>query len=245
MKKIINAWGFENHMDPVVLDNYDNLVLSLEGFEPNIIKIIESARISCFSKREDNLMMWSHYADGLRGFCLEFDTKFILDNNDVELLEVLYQNNPSEIDTAEIAVLHDQVHYHENAIYEAEIKQKNILLKKLENNSLKEDLKIYNDSLDTVYKRSNVIHQKMLATKSIEWSYEEELRIILHSKNNNNLGVFMKYPKKSLKSIIIGQKMPVKQQQTIMKIIKAKRNKILIKKASVIDGRFHIKITDM
>lgn len=38
-------------MDPVVLDNYDNLVLSLEGFEPNIIKIIESARISCFSKR--------------------------------------------------------------------------------------------------------------------------------------------------------------------------------------------------
>jgi hypothetical protein len=53
--------------------------------------------------------------------------------------------------------------------------------------------------------KNSDIYQKMLATKSLEWSYEEDLRIILHTDSNNNLGKFMKYPTKSLKSIIIGQ----------------------------------------
>jgi hypothetical protein len=31
--------------------------------------------IACFSEVVDNILMWAHYADGHRGFCLEFDTK--------------------------------------------------------------------------------------------------------------------------------------------------------------------------
>jgi hypothetical protein len=30
--------------------------------------------VACFSAKNDDLLMWSHYADGHRGFCLEFDT---------------------------------------------------------------------------------------------------------------------------------------------------------------------------
>lgn len=30
--------------------------------------------VSCFSERVDNLLMWSHYGDHCKGFCLEFDT---------------------------------------------------------------------------------------------------------------------------------------------------------------------------
>ena len=32
--------------------------------------------VACFSKTVDDILMWSHYADGHRGFCLEFDTGF-------------------------------------------------------------------------------------------------------------------------------------------------------------------------
>lgn len=32
--------------------------------------------IACFSEENDNLLMWSHYARGHQGFCLEFDTSF-------------------------------------------------------------------------------------------------------------------------------------------------------------------------
>lgn len=32
-------------------------------------------RICCFTANKDNLLMWSHYADAHRGFCLEFDAR--------------------------------------------------------------------------------------------------------------------------------------------------------------------------
>jgi len=31
---------------------------------------------SCFAERNDNILMWSHYANSHKGFCLEFDTSF-------------------------------------------------------------------------------------------------------------------------------------------------------------------------
>lgn len=40
----------------------------------NIIKQIRSSLImSCFSKRYDSILMWSHYADKHRGVCIEFE----------------------------------------------------------------------------------------------------------------------------------------------------------------------------
>lgn len=33
----------------------------------------EQRGVACFSAKNDDLLMWSHYADGHRGFCLEFD----------------------------------------------------------------------------------------------------------------------------------------------------------------------------
>ena len=73
-------------------------------------------------KNADNLLMWAHYDNGLRGFCLEFDKDFILtDEVNANIFEVLYENKPSTIDTAVSAVLIDQADYHEDAIYDTEI----------------------------------------------------------------------------------------------------------------------------
>lgn len=40
---------------------------------PSIKDMRKKARISCFSKRNDSILMWSHYADSHRGVCIEFD----------------------------------------------------------------------------------------------------------------------------------------------------------------------------
>ena len=32
--------------------------------------------VACFSETCDNLLMWSHYTNGHRGFCLEYDTRY-------------------------------------------------------------------------------------------------------------------------------------------------------------------------
>jgi len=37
-------------------------------------QVTESIGIFCLSACKDNLLMWSHYADGHRGICLEFST---------------------------------------------------------------------------------------------------------------------------------------------------------------------------
>jgi hypothetical protein len=36
-------------------------------------KNLEEHGVACFSEIHDSLLMWAHYADGHRGFCLEFD----------------------------------------------------------------------------------------------------------------------------------------------------------------------------
>ncbi len=40
---------------------------------------------SCFSETNKDILMWSHYADGHRGFCLEFDTSFDPFNNAIKV----------------------------------------------------------------------------------------------------------------------------------------------------------------
>lgn len=49
--------------------------------------IKDNTLISCFSKRNDSILMWSHYADSHRGVCLEFETP-----NQKEFAEVEYTN---------------------------------------------------------------------------------------------------------------------------------------------------------
>ncbi len=39
--------------------------------------LLEERGVACFSEKPLDIMMWSHYADGHRGFCLEFDTSYV------------------------------------------------------------------------------------------------------------------------------------------------------------------------
>lgn len=247
LKDIIQAWGFEDPYDAFALESYEDYVLSLEDTEPNVLDTVNSVRISCFSKRADNLLMWAHYADGLRGFCLEFDPDLVLtEKHDyAEIFEVLYDCNPPKIDTAVIAVLNDQVEYHEDAIYDTNNRLNHILLNKNEKEKIEDEILMYKEYLDSTNLKNREIYQKMLAYKSIEWSYEEELRIILQTNNTEKTGLFMKYPTKSLKSIIIGEKMPERQKQALISIIKMKSNHIKLKTASGIDGQFNVEIKDL
>lgn len=38
-----------------------------------ILELEDLPRISCFSKRYDSILMWSHYASSHEGVCIEFD----------------------------------------------------------------------------------------------------------------------------------------------------------------------------
>lgn len=50
----------------ITINAYDNLYNSIN----------KEKRVACFSRNNNVYLMWSHYADGHRGFCLEFNSKY-------------------------------------------------------------------------------------------------------------------------------------------------------------------------
>lgn len=50
-------------------------------------KVRNNALISCFSKKWDSILMWSHYGDKHKGICVEFDRP------DKDFLDVIYSTN--------------------------------------------------------------------------------------------------------------------------------------------------------
>jgi hypothetical protein len=48
--------------------------IGADAMRPKIEMLRGLYGIACLSAKNDDLLMWSHYADGHRGFCLEFDT---------------------------------------------------------------------------------------------------------------------------------------------------------------------------
>lgn len=239
-RKIINTWGYNDIEDQWVLENYQDLKEIVP--EADIKGTIDQARISCFSKRSDNLLMWSHYGNGLRGFCLEFDPTFVNNNPNAQLLEVLYEKSPPHIDATELGILYAQI----DNLEDTKIGLTNIINRSSYDEKIgwEEELKKFSGYLDNKIAKHIEIYQKMLATKSIEWSYEEELRIIVDTENQMKTGEFMVYPSDSLKSIIIGEKMPERQIRSIKNFVQSRPHEIRLKVASLIEGKFEVEIRD-
>ncbi|ROT94445.1 DUF2971 domain-containing protein [Histidinibacterium lentulum] len=49
-----------------------------KDYQPPFQEMRDGVRIACFGSQRDNLLMWSHYADGLRGFCIVFDENLVV-----------------------------------------------------------------------------------------------------------------------------------------------------------------------
>lgn len=64
----------------------------------------EQRGVACFAKKFDNILMWSHYADGHRGLCLEFDTRFPPFNDPQKLHKVIYDNHRPTLSPIEFIV---------------------------------------------------------------------------------------------------------------------------------------------
>lgn len=212
-EQICTAWGYpKEHMDSD-LEDYNLYMDELESYQPDIRAFLETVKISCFSQENDNLLMWSHYADGLRGFCVEFDEELILSNEvdkEPSLISVLYTDKPPVVDKMLYSLGKDQIWYHEMAIHE-------------EPNSTY--VPAYKQALSEAEKLLNDLYTKTVATKPIQWKYELESRLVFstnNNNNNNNDGEFFKYPSEAIKGIIFGEKMNPKAKETLIQIVEAK-----------------------
>jgi Protein of unknown function (DUF2971) len=70
-------------------------------FNIYIKNFLQTKGISCFSENNNNLLMWSHYGQACKGFCLEFST----DHEPFQkAMKVKYQNNLPQISLTDLLV---------------------------------------------------------------------------------------------------------------------------------------------
>jgi len=118
---LLKIWGYDPGPDSIedqlVKDYFDEIAM----YQPNINATIDDARITCFSETGNNPLMWAHYGDGLRGFCVEFDETEIktIERTHLKVIPVQYLDNPPVVDAMACALVNDQIWYNQTAIDEA------------------------------------------------------------------------------------------------------------------------------
>lgn len=155
------------------MNSEENHLIFKNKFDEYINKIIG---ILSLTKKNDNLLMWAHYANEHKGFVVEFDRK----NKFFESKEK------------------------DNFIYKG--------IQKVTYSSVRE----YNFLVDNSW-------DEILLTKSKEWEYENEYRIIrrlLESDERKGNVFLFKFSKNLIKSIYCGCNMEDGNKQEIIKIIK-------------------------
>ena len=70
-------------------------VLAKDFVEKKSSAVFDTKGVCCFSRSNDNLLMWSHYASSGKGFCLEFDSTTEPFN---KVQPVKYQKEPPVFD---------------------------------------------------------------------------------------------------------------------------------------------------
>ncbi len=142
------TWGFvvdtvaEAKAEPLIWDNFNDYFEECKHYVPPFDVMREDMRIACFGSEPDNLLLWSHYADGLRGFCVVFD-EYLITNSEPNgyLLDVAYLDSPPEIDSFIYGIAWDQDWYSQTAIEEA-----NVRIKYQDSSVLRAEIQMYEES---------------------------------------------------------------------------------------------------
>ncbi|MEJ2744166.1 MAG: DUF2971 domain-containing protein [bacterium] len=149
---------------------------------------------------EDNLLMWSHYADSHKGFCVGFDVSGLKDyfqgspdhNMAIELHRIKYYKRPPMINQYKVNPRHT-----EEAVVES------------------------------------------IIMKSSDWAYEKEYRFIAF----DDVNVPLRLDDGVIKKVILGCKIPQRDEAEIIQLLKSRSCKVELLKAIMKNGQSGLDIT--
>jgi hypothetical protein len=168
--------------------------------------------IHCFSETNKSILMWSHYADYHRGFCIEYNfSELGFDHHLTRMIfPVIYKNT-----------LFDITNYLNQSISGKEFN--NLIMSCYDgiDNPLF-DFK----SLENIYdkKFNNMVFCYAAINKSTEWSYEKEWRFILPLGPHNDKKIPIMFPKP--KAIYLGAKVDEKCKNKVLEIAEKRSIKV-------------------
>jgi len=153
-------------------DEFKNAVYkgAFDAFEQSRNKMLKERGVACFSEKVDDILMWSHYSDGHKGYCLEFDTTCDPFNH---ALPVEYEVNLPEINILSF-VLSDEY---------SEIMK--IFKTKYEQWEYEKEWRIFHDEAGKLYGYDAPALTGIYFGSEIPYSHLEILALILQGQNPN------------------------------------------------------------
>ncbi|WP_233209839.1 MULTISPECIES: DUF2971 domain-containing protein [unclassified Pantoea] len=233
---ILKTWVGESGWLPSE-DEYNEYISSMREVEPSVPELLDSARISCFTNTALNPTMWAHYARDRTGICIEFDEVKIKELEDAYVFDVKYLDRPPTVDTAVLTLIADQVEYNNDALFKG-----------------------YTDGYEPLYEQAFEegrsllweIFNGMLATKSQDWSYEQEKRLIYllsfpkeeQLAKTNKSGINVPLPKDCIKSVILGERTNLHDENLVVSALKKHEGSINLKRVVRKQGEYLLSIHD-
>lgn len=155
-----------------------------------------------------NSLLWGHYAEGLRGFCLVFDTEQLVGSlhttsgYNLKVLPIKYTNTPSSIEA--------------NNLFDI-------------------------DEMGLLHRRDieQFFIPNILATKSLHWKSENEVRLLTISQSK-----LLEYNKNALKCVVLGEKMPIPERNLVVSIVKSTYPDAKIQVAKIKEHSYDLELID-
>lgn len=137
-------------IEGMVRQGYKLPIHDIAAYDNYVLNMIKNFGVYCLSKKCDNVLMWSHYADGHKGFCIGFDNdisfNLSLFNQIFWREEIEYLHTPQYIDAYQ--------------------------------NFYSEESFPIIDKNSRILNSINLVVSKFFSVKNSAWSYEEEVRIV-------------------------------------------------------------------
>tara|TARA_R110001592_G_scaffold33835_5_gene116851 strand:- start:3332 stop:4405 length:1074 start_codon:yes stop_codon:yes gene_type:complete len=225
LEEVLNAIKWTSGKESVDFKfDYDKIKQEINRLT---LKFLKNSYVTCFSSRNENQLMWSHYASSHRGICLEFDLKnvegfpYILEGQREKDSEKFIKRM-SKWNT-EQAIYWDRI---KKVTYEKEHPHINFF----------EFAQVFNNEYDCdliglskpwthyfAHKLEMAFSQKLPT-----WEYEEEWRAIEINFDKPKIPEdrIRKYPIEALSGIYFGLKTADNIKNRIYKIIELKNNEV-------------------
>lgn len=217
----LKAWGFhfdtvaEALAEPLVNENVEAYFEECASYAPPFELMRQEMRIACFASQRDNLLMWSHYADGLRGFSVVFDEAALVSGRpEAYVLDVAYTDKPPAIDSFIYGVAQDQDWYSHMAVDETQRR-----IRFSGETERQADIDMYSEAGAEAFETMRDLWQRVFATKPVEWQYEGERRLLIHTDRKDDAPLLWRYDRKAVKEVVLGERMPEAYRQRLVALL--------------------------
>lgn len=175
------------HIYRVIMENLDRSALALNDY-------INTLLVCCFSENMESPLMWSHYADGMRGVCIAYNKESFVKNDNFDLQSVEYNPRPIEFNHGDLTTTP--------------------IINEFKSYDFKNSENILSEG-----RLVRLKSQRYLLQKHMSWEYEREVRNII-DPNARVDGMLVPFPKSAIKAIIVGSKMSLLNARMTLRFCK-------------------------